>query len=577
MAGAYEDDGQRKKRLIIIGVCSFLLVAMVVGVVVGVVVKRNGDNKKSGNDQIATAVKAIKEICQPTDYKDVCESTLEKAAGSTTDPKELIRLAFRVAMEHIDEAAKRSSVLRKLESDKMASRALRQCRELFLFAINDLKRVFEQLGEFDLNKIEHLLGDLKVWLSAAITYQETCLDGFQNTTGDAGEQMREALKTAKQLTSNGLAIVTEMASTFKDLNPSTTSRRLLASPGEFPSWVDAKRRRLLESKPIDLEPNLIVAKDGSGKYKKIGHALKVVPSNKKRGSEPFVIYIKEGVYDEQLEIFSNMSNLVLIGDGPTKTKLTGNRNNKDGWTTYKSATLAVVGDNFIAKDIGFENAAGPEKHQAVALRVNSDMSVFYNCQIDGYQDTLYAHTNRQFYRDCTISGTIDFIFGNAAAVFQNCKILIRKPAPKQNNIVTAQGRKEPREPTGLVLQNCTITADRTLKADKTGHKSYLARPWKEYSRTIIMESFIDDIIEPEGYLSWDNQGFGEKTLYYSEYENRGPGSEIDKRVKWKGIKTITPQQAIGYTPGKFIESDVEKWIGETGVPYTAGMTNPPSS
>lgn len=224
----------------------------------------------------------------------------------------------------------------------------------------------------------------------------------------------------------------------------------------------------------------------------------------------------------------------------------------------------------MAKDIGFENSAGAIGHQAVALRVQSDMSIFYNCQMDGYQDTLYAHAKRQFYRDCTITGTIDFIFGNAVAVFQNCNMVVRKPLDNQQCIVTAHGRNETREPTGFVLQNCTITADPEYHPVRFTNKAYLGRPWKEFSRTIIMQSEIDDLISPEGWLPWMGT-FGLDTLFYSEYNNRGPGAAVDKRVTWQGIKKITPEEADGYTAANFLGGD--EWIPPSGVPYTPGMMN----
>ena len=216
----------------------------------------------------------------------------------------------------------------------------------------------------------------------------------------------------------------------------------------------------------------------------------------------------------------------------------------------------------------FDNSAGLQKGQAVALRVQSDMSIFYNCRMDGYQDTLYPQTKRQFYRDCTISGTVDFIFGNAAVVLQNCKILVRKPKPKQPCPITAQGRMESDEPTGIVLQNCIISSDPEFYPIRHTSKSYLGRPWKQYSRTVIMQCQIDDLIQPEGWLPW-NGDFALNTLYYTEFDNRGPGAAKENRVKWKGVKQITGKQAINFTPSLFIQGD--DWIKKTGIPYTGGM------
>lgn len=113
---------------------------------------------------------------------------------------------------------------------------------------------------------------------------------------------------------------------------------------------------------------------------------------------------------------------------------------------------AVVGDGFLARDITFQNTAGPSKHQAVALRVGADFSAFYRCDMLAYQDTLYVHSLRQFYVGCFVAGTIDFIFGNAAAVLQDCDIHARLPNPGQRNMVTAQGRDDPNQNTGSFPQ-----------------------------------------------------------------------------------------------------------------------------
>lgn len=188
--------------------------------------------------------------------------------------------------------------------------------------------------------------------------------------------------------------------------------------------------------------------------------------------------------------------------------------------------------------------------------------------MDGYQDTLYTHTKRQFYRDCTISGTIDFIFGDAAVIFQNCTFVVRKPLDNQQCIVTAQGRKERRQPSAIIIQNSTFTADPEYYPYRNELKSYLGRPWKEFSRTIIMESYIEDLIQPSGWLPWAGD-FALRTCFYTEFRNRGPGAKTHDRVKWRGIKTIKPSHAIDFAPGRFLSGD--RWIPSTGVPYNSGL------
>uniref|UniRef100_A0A5B7BXX6 Pectinesterase n=1 Tax=Davidia involucrata TaxID=16924 RepID=A0A5B7BXX6_DAVIN len=560
--------GSQKKGAII-GVSSIFLVAMVVAAVVVVTSKKGqtgGAPAAGGNGQITTSTKAIKSICQPTDYKETCENSLSTVAGNTTDPKELIKAAFQVAVKDIGGVIKNSTLLQQAAKDPTIRDAYENCHELLDYSIADIQRSFDQIGAFDMSKLDSYLADLKTWLSGAITYQQTCLDGFENTTSDAGQKMKNLLKTAGELTSNGLAMVTEFSTILRDLQIPGLSRRLLSDDG-FPVWVSEGRRDLLQKTPATIKPNVVVAADGSGKYKTITEALKDIPL---KTNTTFVIYVKAGIYKETIELSKQMRYVMLIGDGPTKTKITGSKSKVGGSSTYKSATFAANGDGFIAKDIGFENTAGSESHQAVALRVSSDRSIIYNCQIDGYQDTLYAHVHRQFYRDCTVTGTIDFVFGDAISVFQNCKLVVRKPLDDQMCMVTAQGRKEHFETTGIVLQNCTITAEPDVLTANPPVRIFLGRPWKPFSRTIIMNSHIDSIIDPEGWYPWAGT-IHLDTLYYAEYNNKGPGALQTKRVTWKGIKKITPDEATKYAPGKFLLGD--EWIPSTGVPYIPGMIN----
>ena len=238
--------------------------------------------------------------------------------------------------------------------------------------------------------------------------------------------------------------------------------------------------------------------------------------------------------------------------------------------TYDCAFLisAVVGDGFIARGMTFRNTAGASNHQAVALRFGSDLSVYYQCSFEGYQDTLYTYSERQFYRGCDIYGTVDFIFGNAAVVFQNCNIYARNP-PNKINTVTAQGRTDPNQNTGISIHDCKVTAASDLKAVQSSVKIYLGRPWKEYSRTVFLKTYLDSLINSAGWLEWSGD-FALKTLYYGEYMNTGPGSSTSGRVDWAGYHVITSStEAAKFTVGNFISGN--SWLPSTKVPFTSGL------
>ncbi|KAM0964443.1 hypothetical protein ACFX2C_020490 [Malus domestica] len=179
-------------------------------------------------------------------------------------------------------------------------------------------------------------------------------------------------------------------------------------------------------------------------------------------------------------LYQLLYNITFIGDGIDKTIVTGNRNKDDGWDTFRTATFGVGGDGFMAQDMTFENTAGPEKHQAVAMRCSTNQLVCYRCSFKGYQDTLYVNAKSQFYRDCDIYGTIYFIFGNAIVVFQNCNIYVRKPMKDQVNVAIAQSRKQPDESTGIVIHNCHVTTAEDLRPVQRSFRTYLGQPWWVY-------------------------------------------------------------------------------------------------
>ncbi|KAJ1402375.1 Pectinesterase, catalytic [Sesbania bispinosa] len=274
----------------------------------------------------------------------------------------------------------------------------------------------------------------------------------------------------------------------------------------------------------------------------INDAIAAAPNKTSSTAGYFLIYVTAGVYEENVSIDKKKTYLMMVGDGINKTIITGNRSVVDGWTTFKSATFAVVGRGFVGVNMTIRNTAGPEKHQAVALRNGADLSTFYSCSFEGYQDTLYAHSLRQFYRECDIYGTVDFIFGNAAAVFQNCNMYPRLPMSGQFNAITAQGRTDPNQNTGTSIHNCTIRAADDLAASNGAAATYLGRPWKEYSRTVYMQSFMDSVIDGAGWREW-NGDFALSTLYYAEFNNTGTGSSTANRVTWPGYHVINATDA----------------------------------
>ncbi|MCE3049672.1 hypothetical protein HAX54_045506 [Datura stramonium] len=244
-----------------------------------------------------------------------------------------------------------------------------------------------------------------------------------------------------------------------------------------------------------------VALDGTGDFNSITDALQAAPNN---SESRYSIKIKEGIYNECVSVPKYKTNITFIGEGADCTFITGFKSNGTGFKTNDTATVDIHGYGFIAQDITFQNSAGPSMHQAVAASISADHAAFYRCKFDGYQDTLYTKKGVQFFRDCDVYGTVDFIFGDAKVIFQNCNIYARRPEDFQNQVtITAQGRKNKHEDTAIVLQGCTINVTQDLRDRIPKVQLFLGRPWKNYSRTIVMSSYLDEFIDPEGWVEWN--------------------------------------------------------------------------
>ncbi|KAJ4908804.1 putative pectinesterase/pectinesterase inhibitor 46 [Raphanus sativus] len=544
-----------RKRIAIIAISSIVLVCIVVGAVVGTTAANSNGKKPSpteGNgDSISVSVKAV---CDVTLHKEKCLETVGSAPNaSSLNPEELFNYAVQITLTELTKVLNEFSDSEHM--DNATSAAMGACMELIELAVDQLNETLTSLKDHTTSSPKSTVDDLRTWLSSVETYQETCMEALVEANNPNTTTFGEThLKNSTEMTSNALAIITWLGKIADSIK--LNHRRLMATAeADLPMM---KRRGLFESGDLKKKANIVVAQDGSGKYRTISEALQEV---KEKNEQPTIIYVKKGVYLENVRVEKKKWNVVMVGDGQSKTIVSGGLNVIDGTPTFQTATFAVFGKGFMARDMGFRNTAGPAKHQAVALMASADLVVFYKCTIDAFQDTLYVHAQRQFYRECDIFGTVDFIFGNAAVVFQNCNILPRRPMQGQQNTITAQGKKDPNQNTGISIHNCTISPLDNL----TDVQTFLGRPWKDFSTTVIMKSYMDGFINPKGWLPWIGDNAPD-TIFYAEHLNFGPGASTKNRVKWRGLRTfLTKKEANKFTVKPFI--DGKKWLPSTKVPF----------
>lgn len=537
---------------------TFILQGFLLFTIILVSAKSSFSSSSSKDVQVSSA----RSFCQSTPFPDVCFNSLNS--------KQSVSLALETTLQNAaSEAEKLNQLLETMGENSIVETkrgALQDCRELHQITVSCVKNSITRIQSPDIRKLE----DARTFLSAALTNKETCLEGLDSASGPAKQTLVDSTLNFYKLVSNSLSIVCKQLTVLQ--SQATNVRDHLGNSEKrmkFPDWLSRKSRRLLQSSAGKYDPSgvLTVVKDGSGNFTTIIDAINFAPNNSK---DRVIIYVREGVYQENVDIPSYKTNIVLLGYGSDVTVVTGNRSVGDGWGTYGSATVAVSGQGFLARDITFQNTAGPGKYQAVALRINADFSALYRCVVKGYQATLYVHSFRQFYRDCDIIGTVDFIFGNAAAVFQSSNIISTMPLSGQYTVVTAQSRDTGDQNTGISIQNCSVLATNELYSyfSSKGIKSYLGRPWRNFSRVVYLDSFIDDFIDPSGWIPYSGND-GLDTLYYGEYNNYGPGSGTDRRVIWPGYHVMDYNSATNFTVSQLIAG--HEWLDSTGFPYDDGV------
>ncbi|XP_022685508.1 putative pectinesterase/pectinesterase inhibitor 45 [Setaria italica] len=529
------DGGQSRKRLVVGVISACILIAMVVGTVAFFLTEKAEDDDRLSKRNLSKTTRTVELFCAPADYQGTCRDTLERALSQSADPAVYPHAAAAAAVTAVDRALEegfnRSSVLDAVRqsNDTLVWEAIHDCRMLLGTCRDNVERA---LASIAWRGVEGPVQDLQSWLSAVITFQGSCVDMFPK--GEIRDEVKTAMEKAREISSNALAIIKQGAALASMLDLHTdvdkgkgggdgASRRL--EEDVVPAWVHREERELIAAGKGGLTPNVTVAKDGSGDFASISAALDAMP-NKYTGR--YFIYVKE----------------------------------------------AVDGDSFTAMRLGIRNTAGVEKQQALALRVKGDKAIFFNCRIEGNQDTLFAQAYRQFYRSCVISGTVDFIMGDAAAVFQRCVILVRQPRPGQPAVVTAHARRDHQQTTGFVIHRSQIVADEQLAAsnNRSGPaaavKTYLGRPWKDFARTVVMESVIEGFVHGQGYMPWEGkENLG--TAFFGEFANAGDGANVTGRKDMQGFHVMSKEKALQFTVGHFLHG--AEWIPESGAPVSLGL------
>lgn len=316
-----------------------------------------------------------------------------------------------------------------------------------------------------------------------------------------------------------------------------------------------------QTKPSPSE--VTVAKDGSGDFTTIQEAVDALRSFRPEGRA--TIRVRNGVYEEKVVVPSHKTEISIIGESRDSTILIwhdhANMPDGKGGTigTFESYTLKVEGPGFICEDMTIVNDAmtfnNPRWHishkdiynvgQAVAVHIDADRVIFRNCALKGFQDTLFTGNpeGREFFDNCWIEGTVDFIFGPATVWFRQCHL-----HALSDGYYTAASTPEGRY--GYIFDACTFTASEGIG------KLWLGRPWRPYAQVILKDCLIDAPVDPQGWNDWGDPA-NHRTARFWEYSCSGKGSDRSGRVTWS--KKISNGRAHRITKDKVFTRPADIW------------------
>jgi len=305
--------------------------------------------------------------------------------------------------------------------------------------------------------------------------------------------------------------------------------------------------------PDTADYDYVVDASGGGDYERIQAA---VDDAKSFPRERVSILVRAGVYEEKVRIHSWNTKIDLVGESAAETVITGDDHfdsvGRGPNSTFFTYTLQVRGNDCAVRDLTVENSAGPDADQAVAVHAEADRAAFEGCRFLGNQDTLYAGGEgaRQYFSDCYVEGTTDFVFGGATAVFEDCEL-----RSKADSYVTAASTPE-HEPFGFVFRDCRLTSESGVS------DVYLGRPWRDHAHVAVLRSHLGAHVAPAGWHDWSRPGVRD-SVTFAEFENEGPGAaDANERVSW--ATELTPDAAERYATENVLVRD---WDPATPGPW----------
>ena len=302
------------------------------------------------------------------------------------------------------------------------------------------------------------------------------------------------------------------------------------------------------------------AKLGKNQYNSVQDAVAAAPDT---GAN---IHISPGVYREV--VYVDKPNIHLHGDphDPAAVKIVYANGASNTCGPSCSATMFVTGDDFFATGLTIANEwskTGKPRTQALALSISGDRAVLRDVRLLGNQDTLLATSkgcpeaasdaetapamackiSRQFYHHCYIEGEVDFIFGNAKAMFEECEI--HSVAHPSGGFLTANGRNSPTEDSAYVFDHCKLTADSGVD------KVFLGRPWRDFAKVIFLNTEMGAHVQAAGWSEWHKgETIRLETATYAEFNSTGPGARISEREPL--AKQLSPDEAKLYDPKTYL-------------------------